>query len=534
MNFLTSGLNLSLVSLLLQFAVPSYGFEPADATVKIYSGLCNGDRDQFRGSGLAFLHEKSVFILTSEHVVLHANQASSQPICSRIWNQSLGDKSASLVQADWGTGLALLKMTDPITNISTLPLLGDLAVGMSQSGESAATFGYPFLSQSLFMGKDGVVLNAASDRAFIPMLQTVVELSSSHGEFGMSGGPIFSGLNQQFIGVLSHQFVEYVAGGSSRVGEYQMSAKADHVFAISQRDTVSWLQKILERPEMTAPSFVRDASLQLANINDVVFSSGLEFKLIAGKDLGSQIGGAEGHGIGGAEGHGIGGAEGNGIGGAEGTSTGDMNGGGEGHGIGGNTESASYTAVEISLDLDNHLAQSDFFGRGKWIQNIKAQLVRNHRLIVPFFVENLPGQTPKKRAITSLPQFFALLRSVALQPASVVLDGIAQDHENRDQNAANLKAEGLWLKDAVTRFQSIVSAQQIGTRQYLVDLKLMADILATGDWPLVDIAWVRSLENRQDALKQLINLQFDESVELIQHLKKVEVNLAKILVDAGR
>jgi len=191
----------------LAFALPLAQYQAA--VVKIQSYLCDGNGDVFRGSGILFWREHHAYVLTSEHVVHRING----PYCHRVWNPSLKtQKVATFLWGDLGTGIALLEV-EQVSEEATSVGFKDLTVPRALAKDlPVVVTGFPWKTNLAVTSKQGKVVDPNSAQPFLLNNTNLVEIRDALGEFGMSGGPVFTP-DGAFVGMLSHQ--KLAASGSA-------------------------------------------------------------------------------------------------------------------------------------------------------------------------------------------------------------------------------------------------------------------------------------------------------------------------------
>ena len=220
--------------------------------VKIQSSRCD-EEVVYKGSGLLFQNTGKTYVLTSDHVLLHGKKG----FCQTIWNSELDEQKAVFLVADWGKGLALLEVPG-LTPKSSWPSLTQLTeVVPLQNGDPVEVTGFPFGSEKLLKDRNGRVLDLKSQKHLFVELDDLIEIQGAHGEFGMSGAPVFS-QDSQFAGVLSHQ------------GLIPGSAKLNgNLLAIPAVAVSAWLKRYFNDPEHFALTFFEDPGTQLIKWDEV-------------------------------------------------------------------------------------------------------------------------------------------------------------------------------------------------------------------------------------------------------------------------
>lgn len=243
-----------------------YGF-----AAKIISGPCNARNLQLKGSGTLFTYGDAVYFLTSEHVVYHSKKTS---FCHTIKNQLIGEAKAELLFADWGTGMALLKVaTTPQAQFLNFP--DDFR---KLETNEVTIVGSPY-DQVPVISSNGFVINEEGQRLLSPIIKNTLEIESAHGEFGMSGGPILQMNSGMTVlrGFLSHQVLIMQPGHPTRTGEWnENETNQNQLLGIDVVDVNRELLKYFTSPLKYKVSFYRDPIGQMKN-NSVLIGQGLIF-----------------------------------------------------------------------------------------------------------------------------------------------------------------------------------------------------------------------------------------------------------------
>lgn len=290
----TLGLILGLV-----MSLPTQAWNIDQAVVKVIS-RDSTTSTQMRGSGLLFRHRGIVYVVTSEHVV-YASRASRFLQQAKYGSTVL---ALELMSSDFASGLALLKVSDstPLTELE-LPTLEDfIALSIARTGAGVQTAGFAWSAEALSLDRTGEVLNVATDRLVLPAVPRVIELLHAHGEFGMSGGGVFTQTAlPRVLGILSHQSIEMVPGTAGRLSSSHEGLNQNHVFVIPAPFVRQWVLEILEG---RLPQMVRSPLSP-----DHVTCEGVEFEFLQTPSGQTGIGGTDVVGIGGTDVVGIGGSD---------------------------------------------------------------------------------------------------------------------------------------------------------------------------------------------------------------------------------
>jgi hypothetical protein len=257
-------MNTLLLSLLLAPAMMRVdAFDPAAAVVKIYS-KSSSQTALFTGSGTLFQQNGDVYVLTSEHVLLHSN-VSATHVLVKSDGKSV---PAEYVAADWGYGLALMKVPAfPPEQLAAIPHLSDLEAAPEKCPGMIGVFGYPADSTSLIrsVSSDSScgVVDPAYSFPLLPEVPGLIELKGQHVEFGMSGGPswAFDGGGKAYLeGVISHQRVL-----DNNPGELAPSDDPSRNLAllIPGRTALDWLGRYFKEPAHFQIKLWKEPNFQL-------------------------------------------------------------------------------------------------------------------------------------------------------------------------------------------------------------------------------------------------------------------------------
>jgi hypothetical protein len=173
---------------------------PTSAAVKTVS-TSTSQGQTFNGSGLLFQRGGTVYVLTSDHVILHGTDG----YVHKVSSAAIGTTTVSLLFADWGYGLALLR-ADHVAPTAGIPTFEDLRPDAATQGESVTLVGFPAEATTPIEDHRGHVDNPLFPSPLFVSIPNLIQVSGAQGEFGMSGGPLFSAPGR-FLGMLSHQIV---------------------------------------------------------------------------------------------------------------------------------------------------------------------------------------------------------------------------------------------------------------------------------------------------------------------------------------
>lgn len=498
--------SLAILTLALFTGLTALAVGPAQEVVKVSSRYCGIGELVFAGTGILFEESGHHYVLTSEHVLLHGNAG----ICHSVRNGAIGTRRAELKIADWGMGLALLEIP------GTLPFRPrGLAEGLPErgirAGEAVMMAGFPWESPSLFIDTHGSILQPGSSRHLMPSVASLIELEGAHGEFGMSGGPVYAEDGASVIGILSHQYLSLVPGQKTRVGELNqpLPVIANNLLVIPAPAVREWLIGYFADPERFLPGFVKDPAEQIER-KEAVYAAGLRFEARAsGATPVGGIGGAEG--VGGLSGHG----------GAEGV--GGLSGHGGAEGVGGQGTGSPAVSVHVTLDSGNHPTQWYLPALGDWVESLRGKaLLPWNRLEIPYFLFR-DEQTGAIEPIyfSSLTDFFHRLKNPKLEP--VVL--LHSQHEDGTAAVAALNAIGRRMAQHATALQS--ASDPIVPRLLVERLRLIGTLLAES-WDRVRFSDLDQLTKDTAGWQYLFNHRFDPAEELYGDLTAAKEALRKL------
>jgi|GEM_PF-4687792 len=336
------------------------------ASVKIKSFVCGAPNVSLHGSAFLVKAPGAIYVLTSEHVVLHDDSSS---VCHSIALTG-GDRDfgAKLLRVSFVKGLALLELTGNPDQARSFAL-DEARLVFNQLGvEKVLGLGFPHGSHQLQVLKDGKVLNFESARSLVPDVHKMIETSSMPVEYGMSGGLLIgqdSDGRYGFLGMLSHQVLTRQAGGVSVIGP-PTGDSSDLALSIPAGEIIQFLSS----PEFGKSHWQRSLKSQLGADRELYFGP-LVFKLSKASISGvlSDVDSIAGSGIGGADGTGIGGADGVGIGG-EARSP--------------NTEIVNSVRVELRPFQESE----KFLFNNQTLELWHAHLLRGEKIYIPFLAMN--------------------------------------------------------------------------------------------------------------------------------------------------
>jgi len=476
--------SLSFLTLLAMPAFASGQPDSSELVVKIRAGKSIFRSMPFSGSGIIFRSGRNndeAFVLTSEHVVIHARNSYRHT----IENRTFGQNTAQVAAVDWGVGLALLKVSLPKELVKTLPGREIFSQGAPERGASVKVAGFPHETTNLIETR-GQIIDPQSARHAIPLLNSMIEVLGAHGEFGMSGGPVFSDAGDSVIGVLSHQYLEMTPGGRSRVHESRTGGTAqNHLLVISSDAANAFMTRYFSNRDGFRAAFVRDPDAQFAG-KDAVISGELRFELIASQSSG-EIG------IGGGDVVGVG--------------------GGDVVGIGGASESSASPVVLVERSRNTKAFSSawNIPGRQKWFRSMSGRLMKGGSVKLPYFIEKMSDSQSRRIGFNDLPRFVRLLTTQSLR---LITFG---ERSSESAEQARIRKAGEALAALVMQIHANAPTDALAPALSLLDsLMVLSDAARSSDAnELLDPEAIRALE--QDAGWDLLFfLQFERTVELMK------------------
>ena len=495
------------------------------STVKVTSGLCGQEETKFQGSGVLVSYQNKVYVLTSNHVLINGNGT----FCHRIKNSVVGSARANLIASDWSAGLALLEIQTPSAKMREASN-HSLRQSLAKESEALAGMGFPYSrrdnSDQESYSSTGYVLHPASSRHWLGNAVPMTETMDLHGEFGMSGGPVYSADYSKIAGILSHQALEMVPGRPSQIRDFSEPTSVgktyNHIFVIPSDFVLTWMKGILD--QSITPALVEVASEQFLG-KHVVVSGVLAFRLATAAQVGAIGGEGGGHGSGiggegGGHGSGIGGeggGHGSGIGGEGGGHGSGIGGegGGHGSGIGGSESSDALTGNDLVISVElSPLGYStqNAYENERWYKDIKRNLLLTKKVYIPFYVvrdEN--SLAPIRYNIESLEQFFRALADKGTAPVSQVVE---PKSDSKKSSSADASGAPETLKNSVKEALSIVdrltqTTRALEEKQLLARLKVTLDILSSLDWANISYQEVAQLADGSGSYSQAWTQLFD-------------------------
>lgn len=496
-----------LMGALLLVAPLSFGMEIA---VKVKSQFCGSDRFLV-GSGWIVQSGQDVYVVSSEHVILHG-PGNDGLICHSV-QTSQGWLPSQLLITDWGNGLALLKVN---TANATLKLtqLNEVNAFSEKSAELSkmSVYGSPARADSLYQDHLGRLLSTKSNRHLIPILDKTYELIGAHGEFGMSGGPVVADGNPRvLVGILSHQYIEQKVGQAAQVKVFDSVAnlQTNHLILIPGDFVLNWVKSALAHPKTFSPSFVRTLD-PTSLVSPAVQTSGLIFKTMAATVTKSSSPRKSGE-VGG-EGGGSGRL-------SEEVESGQI--GGEG---GGTAKVDQENPIQVSVELGEGGFPTEWYlpVREDWLKKIKDQLAVRTKVQIPFLLERNPNtHRHRKVFVFSLGDFFNKLKNPQVIPAMALSGPIPGDFEKRNELLLTL------AKQMKPRLQTLLEKQKADpmVSQFLLQIQDMMGVVDTDGWLALTEKDFRSSMDldgpEANIWKKLFAADFDRAVELRKDLDQL-------------
>lgn len=464
-----------------------------ELVAKVRSNLCGAPRaSELNGSGWAFTYKNEIYLLTSEHVVYHDPGVDAN-VCHevRFQNESAW-RRADLKIVDRGVGLGLLRVRPTSAAPDVRALERTRAFNPAQANQVVVTtLGVPAAATSVYADGQGRIITTQSERHLIPLLERTYELLGVHGEFGMSGGPVFTDESGSvLVGVLSNQYIEQRPGQPAAVRELDRARteNVNHIFVIPGDFALNWLKSALSDKPFRASLL---SPLASDRPFDRALTSGLEFEarpttLKAWPRINARAMDS-----------------------------------GDGAGIGGASDDVS--AIEIHIDFASTSFPTEWFlpARRDWLERVRDQLHERARIRIPFLIErDQSTQRLSRVPITSLADFFAKLRNPQIQPAMA----ISGSYGDFDRRSELLRAEASRLDAGTTALAK--NAITPATRVFLSRIDDLRVILQEDAWLTLSEADVASLARVDGefaiAWRELFKDQPESSIALLSALNRAQ------------
>ena len=176
--------------------------DPSEVTVKVNSYFERDSENKLEGSGFLFRNEGQLLVLTSEHVVIPSNA----PAVHEIVTGRGYKMEAEFLRSSWSRGLALLRIKNPHPNVAALRV--PQALGYLSSSSRVDTpidvksYGFPAGVKTLIRGQGSTGPGRTLEEGVVLARQRVQAVTGLRTEFGMSGGPVLSGIF--LFGLITH------------------------------------------------------------------------------------------------------------------------------------------------------------------------------------------------------------------------------------------------------------------------------------------------------------------------------------------
>lgn len=454
--------------------------------VKVSSGPCGSINSQMKGSGSLFTYKGETYVLTSEHVVYHSTQ---EKFCHSVSNSFINDQKATLLFADWGLGIALLKISLPPSS-EFLSFPQDFIPSQNPAIKIA---GSPYSDKNGIIFTNGQIINEEGTRLPTAMLKYSLEIDGAHGEFGMSGGPIFEETDNKaiFRGILSHQVLVMNPGAPSRASEWDASQKyQNQLLGIKVEDVNKALNRYFQNPAAFKVSFFRTPIGQINHTNEIV-SNGLSFKpkiQVINKSFNVQLRRA-------------GGVDPIGIGGEDDDSDG----------------------VFISLDMNSFSGKEEFHTEWMFsasqtsVEKIKNLIFANQKVELPFLLfqdqeDSNNGIKLTSKKLRSIDDYFSFLSDNRF---SMVIRNLTTslNQKNKDLGQSNL--------ELLKTFS--LSELQVENQSYFIALTTLSIMAAEDNLDMVNCKYLMKLSSREPDVDhfwaELLDYDFNVSTKLLQNVK---------------
>ena len=226
------------IGLALFFASISAWAGPDASVVKITSSSISGGTT-FRSSGLAFQRDGKVWVVGSEHGVLHTND----DVVHQLTFSDGSKAKAQYILSDWGKGLVLLQVTSQTTPPGLIAW-ADIESSLQRpalAGDTTTLYGYPALSESPLSVPGSQIANATNAVAALGLIRETYEISQTYAEYGMSGGPAFLA-DGHFLGTITHQIFDTSSQSSSTWEAVEPTlSNQQHILVIPAPEVIAWV-----------------------------------------------------------------------------------------------------------------------------------------------------------------------------------------------------------------------------------------------------------------------------------------------------
>ena len=352
-------------------------------------------------------------------------------------------------------------------------------------------------------------------------MDKVIEIKDAHGEYGMSGGVVATAEQGEFVGTLSHQYVEAKGGRSSKASDFEMRnpVSSDHLIVIPASEISLWLGSLFQDIENAKPQMSRVVSSQIQGQTQIAVRG---FTFSASNVSGAQCGGANG--VGGNDGVGVGGNDGVGVGGNDGV------------GIGGaGISMGDGLVLSVELNIDGHQLWSPQQVRPQWGDRIKRALLRQQELnILYFFSFNEDRTRLDVVNYCSLAEFFTMLAKDDYEPATAIVGDVLNDSDSRLGKLSEVRDHSAIIRKELQVVQSSIdsaspSANLIRGKALVRQLTLLADLLETENWYMVNRGWIDHLiENNSGWNFLFTDSNFDSATSMLTSLYSIRAAMKSL------
>ncbi len=231
---MSDSLRFAKIFLILSFGLWGHfsqaGLALEAGVVKIISSSPKSSTN-LNGSGFLFTYRGLPLVLTSEHILIPETETD---VLIQMKNQEGQILKLQVLKSDWGSGLALLRVEEPLST-KTLSDLTDLQTQPAPSSGPVISAGFPAASDGILIDPDGVLTNLQSHFELFLDVPYLLEVHSALTEFGMSGGLLLSE-DLRPLGILSHK------SGSA----------ADLTYVIPLSYALAWVQETIDQADFKA------------------------------------------------------------------------------------------------------------------------------------------------------------------------------------------------------------------------------------------------------------------------------------------
>lgn len=455
-----------------------------DFVVKITSSVCGYNKSKMMGSGSLFNYNGSVYVLTSEHVLYHSK---GSRYCHQV-NNSMLNESAQLLFADWGRGIALLKLNIPPSD-KFLKFPEDF---VQNPFEKVLVAGVPYAEVDTHVSDTGKIITFKGKRLLSPIITESMEIVGASGEFGMSGGAVLGQNGDEifYLGLLSHQILKMVPGSSTQTTEWDESQKYhNQLLSIKSSDIKVVLDSYFSSESSFKVSFYRDPMGQLNRLNSIVGHGLVYTPIMHSKDpAGTDVNFPDP----------IGGVDPIGIGGTEETK------------INYSSLMVSYLSGKEEFETMDPLRFLTNFTKS--LSKIREILLLRKEVELPYLVYQNIDMNLQAAFARNGNHFFHLL---AQENYSAVVRNLSSDNSDKIQQ---LGKKNLELLD-IFKIESIAVQNQ----QYFVALTTLSRLAKENNLDLANCDLVNSIVERNPKMdsfwQELLSFDFESSTKILQNTK---------------